>query len=44
MAKLVAIKAAGSPPGTVLPNWAAARTAIVTVVLTLSTRDVPSTA
>jgi len=36
--------AAGFPLGTTCPNWAAVRIANVVVVLTLSTREVPSTA
>ena len=39
-----AIRAPGSPPGTARPSSAAARIAIVVVVLTLSGRDVPSSA
>ena len=37
-------RAAGLPSGTTCPNWAAVRIAKVVVVLTLSTREVPSTA
>ena len=38
------IKDAGSPSGATWPSWAAARMASVVVVLTLSGRDVPTTA
>jgi len=37
-------RAAGSPLGTTRPSWATVKIAMVVLVLTLSTRELPSTA